>query len=213
VTFKLNLASKPFTNRTLPWLVTAIVLVISLVAFVLIIRSTGRANAQTTALQTEIRSLKKEQETLNEKAQAVKSSLSPEQYSALRAAHELVDRKQFSWSRLFMDLEAALPGTVRVTRISVRDIAATTDRTVAELDLSVVAKSSTTITDMIADMDRSGVFQAELRSQDLQTGRGESGTEYELTVLYRPRFGLATSETQATNVASLGGQQTTGDSR
>lgn len=213
MTFKLNLASKPFTNRTLPWLVTAIVLVISLVAFVLIIRSTGRANAQTTALQTEIRSLKKEQETLNEKAQAVKSSLSPEQYSALRAAHELVDRKQFSWSRLFMDLEAALPGTVRVTRISVRDIAATTDRTVAELDLSVVAKSSTTITDMIADMDRSGVFQAELRSQDLQTGRGESGTEYELTVLYRPRFGLATSETQATNVASLGGQQTTGDSR
>lgn len=207
VTIRLNLASRPFTNRTLPWAVTGFLLLVSMVAFVFIIRATGQANSQSVALQNEIRTLKQEQDALSEKAQAVKSSLAPEQYTALRAAHELVDRKQFSWTRLFADLEAALPGTVRVTRISVRDIAATSDRTIAELDLTVIAKSSTTITDMLADMDRAGVFQAELRSQDLQTGRGESGTEYELYVLYRPRLGAPAADTQLTSVATLGDQK------
>ena len=42
---------------------------------------------------------------------------------------------------------------------------------------------------MIGEMDRVGIFQAELRAQNLQKGRGESGTEYELYVIYRPRAG------------------------
>lgn len=211
MTTRLNLANKPFTNHALPWAVTAVVLFISLITFALIIRATGSANTQAAGLQTEIRALKLEQDDLSAKVQAVKSSLSPEQYSALVAAHELVDRKQFSWSRLFVDLEAALPGSVRVTRISVRDIAATNERTVAELDLSVVAKSSTTITDMIAEMDRTGVFRAELRAQDLQTGRGETGSEYDLHVIYFPRFSAPATETQAADVASLSATKSVGD--
>ena len=203
MTTKLNLASKPFTNRTLPWALTGLVLFVSMLAFVIIIRAAGQASNQTTSMQSEIRALREEHDSLSKKAQAVKSSLSPEQYSALRAAHELVDRKQFSWSRLFVDLESVLPGSVRVTRISVRDIAATSDRTVAELELAVVSKSATTITDMIADMDRTGIFQAELRSQDLQTGRGETGTEFELKVFYRPRMSASVTPTQAKNLASL----------
>jgi hypothetical protein len=62
---------------------------------------------------------------------------------------------------------------------------------VAELELAVFAKTPTTITEMISSMDRAGVFHAELRSQNLQKGRGESGTEYELYVVYRPRAGFA----------------------
>lgn len=203
VAIRLNLASKPFTNRTLPWAVTAVVLFVSLITFVVILRAAGRANTQTASLQSEISKLRQEHDSLSKKAQQVKSSLTPEQYTALRAAHQLVDRKEFSWSKLFVDLETALPGSVRVTRISVRDIAATSDRTVAELELAVVAKSSTTITDMIAEMDRNGIFQAELRSQDLQTGRGETGTEYELSVIYRPRLSSAVGQSRSGSVASL----------
>jgi len=101
------------------------------------------------------------------------------------------------------DLESALPGTVRVTRISVRGVATRGDQTFAELDLTVVSKAPSTITDMIADMDRTGIFQAELRSQNLQKGRGEGGTEYELSVLYRPRAGSPASEDKAAAVASV----------
>ncbi len=204
---KLNLADKPFTNRALPWVVTSIILLGSLVALVFVIRASGRANAQTVVIQVDIRNLRREEEGLEQKANSVKQSLTPQQFQALRAAHELVDRKKFSWSRLFVDLEAALPGEVRVTRISVRDVAARSARTVAELDLTVVAKSSKTVTDMIADMDRGGVFQANLRAQNLQKGRGETGTEYELSVIYQPRAGVPVAETPAESLARIGSGQ------
>ena len=194
MTTKLNLASKPFSNRALPWAVTSLVVLVSLIAFVFIIRWTGQAKAQGDAVQTDINALNQIEQGLKVQAQAVRSSLSAEQLQTLAAAHVLVDRKRFSWSRLFADLESALPGNVRVTRISVRDVAARGDQTLAELDLTAVTKTPATITDMIAEMDRVGVFKAELRSQNLQKGRGESGTEYELYVIYRPRAGVVADD-------------------
>jgi Tfp pilus assembly protein PilN len=120
----------------------------------------------------------------------VKSSLTPEQQEGLKAAHELVDRRTFSWSKLFGDLEASLPNSVRVSRIAVRNVVSDGDVTVAELELAAFAKSPTTIIDMIGSMNRDGIFQAQLISQNLQKGRGEGGTEYELLVVYRPRSGF-----------------------
>ena len=186
---KLNLATRPFSNRSLPWAVTALLILLSLVCLTFIVRATGYARSQSEAVQNDINSLGRQEQVLRKKAEAVKNSLTPDQLRKLEAAHTLVDRKHFSWSRLFADLESALPGSVRVKRIAVRGVARRDDQTLAQLELTVVAKSPATVTDMIAEMDRVGVFQAELRSQNLQRGRGESGSEYELYVVYRPRFG------------------------
>ncbi|MFZ0063546.1 MAG: hypothetical protein WAL47_16060 [Pyrinomonadaceae bacterium] len=201
MTTKLNLASRPFSNHALPWVLTALIVTVSLIALVVIIRWTGQARAQGDAVQVDINALNQQERDLNAQAAAVKNSLSQEQLQTLAAAHVLVDRKRFSWSRLFADLEAALPASVRVTRISVRDVAARGEQTLAELDLDVVSKSPATITDMIGDMDRVGIFQAELRAQNLQKGRGESGTEYELYVIYRPRAGTS-GESKTQDLAS-----------
>jgi Tfp pilus assembly protein PilN len=159
------------------------------VSLVLILRATNQARTKSEALQNEVNSLSQQEQALRKQAETVKNSLTPEQLQTLEAAHTLVDRKHFSWSRLFADLESALPGSVRVKRIGVRGVAVRNDQTLAELELTVVAKSPAIITDMLSDMDRVGIFQAELRSQNLQRGRGESGTEYELYVVYRPRAG------------------------
>jgi len=204
---KLNLAGKPFNNRALPWTVTILVVFVSLVAFVFIIRAAAQANAQSTAVQSDINNLNQEAQAFQKQAEAVRTALTAEQLKTLGSTHELVDRKRFSWSRLLADLESALPGSVRVTRISVRNVATRGNQTLAGLDLTVVSKTATTITEMIADMDRAGIFQAELRSQNLQKGRGESGTEYELSVLYRPRAGSASSDDKAAlaSVESLAG--------
>jgi Tfp pilus assembly protein PilN len=203
VTTKLNLASKPFSNHALPWVVTSLVTLVSLIAFVFIIRWTGQTRAQADAVQADINVLSQQEQGLRVKAQEVKNSLSSEQQQTLAAAHVLVDRKAFSWSRLFAELESVLPGNVRVTRISVRDVAARGDQTLAELDLTAVTKTPSTITDMIAEMDRVGIFHAEVRSQNLQKGRGESGTEYELSVIYRPRAGVASDDNRV-DLASAG---------
>jgi Tfp pilus assembly protein PilN len=200
VSTKLNLASKPFSNHALPWAVTGLVVFVSLIALFLIARWTGQARTQGDLSQVDINALNQQEQGLKTQAQEVKNSLSSEQLQTLAAAHVLVDRKRFSWSRLFADLESALPGDVRVTRISVRDVAASGDHTLAELDLTAVTKTPSTITDMIADMERAGIFQAELRSQNLQKGRGEIGTEYELYVRYRPRAGVA--DTKSVDLAS-----------
>lgn len=184
---KLNLATRPFSNRSLPWAVTTVLIFVSLISLIFIVRATTKTRAQAYAVQNDINRLAQQERNLRQQADAVKNSLTAEQLQTLAAAHTLVDRKRFSWSRLFADLEQALPGTVRVKRIAVSGVATRGDETLAQLELTVIAKNPPTVTEMIADMDRAGVFHAELRSQNLQRGRGESGAEYELDVEYRPR--------------------------
>jgi Tfp pilus assembly protein PilN len=166
-----------------------LVIFLSVVSLVFIASATSQANNKSAAIQIEINGQTQQEQKLRERADVVRNSLTVDQQQTLTAAHGLVDRKRFSWSRLFADLEAALPGKVKVSRISVRDVAAPDNQTIAELDLAVFAKEPATITDMISDMERSGIFKANLRSQNLQKGRAEAGTEYELDVIYTPRPG------------------------
>jgi Tfp pilus assembly protein PilN len=187
----LNLASRPFSNRILPWALTAIILFISLVGLLLVVRLTTVAKAQADATQLEINRLKQDEQGLLQAAKMVENSLTPEQKQALPAAHQLVDRKRFSWSRLLADLESSLPANVRVSRIAVRDVTTDGDQTVAELDMSVFTKNPSTINEMMTAMEKEGIFHPELRVQNLQKGRGEAGTEYELYVVYRSHFSYA----------------------
>jgi hypothetical protein len=73
------------------------------------------------------------------------------------------------------------------------------------LDLAVFAKNSSTISEMISTMHKEGIFEAELRNQNLQKGRGETGTEYDLFVIYRSRPGYATE-----SVAEVDGARSEG---
>ncbi|MGI8835420.1 MAG: hypothetical protein ACR2H4_02140 [Pyrinomonadaceae bacterium] len=203
---KLNLASRPFNNRALPWMITAVVIFVSVISLIFIVRATQQANAQADAVQRDINNLGQQEQALRLQAEAVKNSFTSDQLQILDSAHALVDRKRFSWSRLFADLESALPGTVRVKSIAVRRVVTRGDETLAELDMTVVAKTPNIVTDMIAEMDRAGVFHADLRAQNLQRGRGESGAEYELAVIYRPRAGAAIeTRAVAANASEMGG--------
>ena len=189
MTIKLNLASNPFRNRALPWTITTAVTVVCVALLLLIARSTIQTNAQTQSTQHDVTTLREQTKALNQKAEEVKAALTPEQIRTLKSTHTLIDRKRFSWSRLFADLEEAMPGTVRVSRIAVKDVKLQDDRPIANLDLTVVSKNPATITQMIEDMRRQGVFDAELINQTLQRGKGEGGTEFEMNVRYVPSAG------------------------
>lgn len=183
----LNLASKPFSNRILPWALTAMVLFVSLIGLVFVVRLTATTRSEANRVQAEINQLKQQEQALLNAAKQVENSLTPDQQQALPSAHQLVDRKGFSWSRLLVDLESSLPDKVKVSRIAVREVNKQGDQTIAQLDLSVFAKDAATISDMISSMHQEGIFEAEIRNQNLQKGRGEIGTEYELFVVYRSR--------------------------
>ncbi|HVS21655.1 MAG TPA: hypothetical protein VHD88_07390 [Pyrinomonadaceae bacterium] len=189
MTTRLNLSSNPFRNRALPWTVATVVALASIISLVFIAKSTVQTNAQVETAQRDVSDLRKQSDALKRRADEIKIALTPEQQRTLKSAHTLVDRKRFSWARLFVDLEAALPGSVRVARIVVKEVSTQGDRTGANLDLTVVSKNPATITQMIEDMQREGIFQAELINQNLQRGKGESGAEYEMNVHYVPRAG------------------------
>jgi Tfp pilus assembly protein PilN len=187
----LNLASKPFSNRLLPWALTAIILFVSVIALLVVVRMTTVARSQGDALQVEINNFRQQEQSLLKTADEIKSMLSAEQQQAVPAAHQLVDRRKFLWSKLLVDLEGSLPPNVRVSRIAVRDVSMQGEQVVAELELAVFAKTPATVNEMIESMYHDGIFKPVLRTQTLQKGRGEIGTEYELDVTYAPRSGYA----------------------
>ena len=198
----LNLASRPFNNRLLPWLLTVVILFVSVIGLIIVVQLTTSLRRQTAIAEAEVNRLKQEEQLLMSKADELKKAFTVDQQRALKAAHQLVDRKNFSWSRLLSDLEGSLPNDVRVTRISVRDVGSEGSQTIADLDLVVFSKSSETVINMIKSINREGVFYATLINQNLQKGRGEVGTECELAVVYRPRAGFVSESVAEVRTAS-----------
>jgi len=202
VSANLNLASQPFRNRALPWTIAGVVTALSLVALVILITRGSELNRQAVEVERTVDVERKEMSDLDKRVEAIKQALTPEQLETLKAAQALIDRKRFSWARLFSDLEAALPGSVRVKRISVSDVGVRNGRTVASLELVVASKNPADAAEMIADMDRAGVFRAELVEQNLKTERNQTLTESTLAVTYTPRGGASTTETGSNSVAT-----------
>jgi Tfp pilus assembly protein PilN len=202
VSASLNLASQPFRNRALPWTIAGVITVVSLLLLVVLISKSSETNTRATAVEREVDQERQQISALEHRVDEIKQALTPEQLQTLQAAQALVERKRFSWARLFADLESALPSSVRVKRISVRDVAVRGGRTVADLELIVVGKNPADVTAMILEMDRAGIFQAELVEQNLQKERNEIGTESTLRVIYQPRGSVPTTATGDNNVAA-----------
>lgn len=198
---KLNLSSKPFRNRTLPWAITLIVCIFSLVTLSVIINRSWTTNALANKAEKDVEPLRKEKAALDKKAKEVHDALTTEQRQLLAAGHSLVDRKNFSWSYLFNELEVVVPSSIKVSRIDVKDIYTRDGRMIAELEFAVISKSDTTaVTNMIAQMDSTGVFQTELIGQDARKDNNVMMTEWTMRVIYMQRNSRPLNDTQ-NNVA------------
>jgi Tfp pilus assembly protein PilN len=155
--------------------------------------------------KSDIKRMESETADLRSKGEQVQQQLSPQQKELLVAAHKLVDSKSFVWSRLFSDLESVLPGSVSASRIAVQNIYRDGDRVKAELELGVLSRDYQAVMGMIGTMNNSGIFQAELRGQDLQTSERTSYTEYTLRLIYTKPYGSPVAT--AGEVAQSGGVQ------
>jgi Tfp pilus assembly protein PilN len=183
----------------LPWILAALLMGVSLFGFLFVFAEYRSVNAKTEAANAKItKELEPKIKELKAEGERIKEALTPEQQKMMVAAHTLVARKQFSLSRLFSDLESVLPGNVTVSNISVRDVYREGDRNVADLDFAVFSRDYESVMAMINNMDSSGMFQAELRGQDLQRDKGNL-SEYTLRLRYLPRYGVPAQP----NTASL----------
>ena len=204
---KLNLASRPFRNRTLPYLIALFLLAISVAGAVLCFAKLRDIHDKNEVAKTEIEQMERELKELNSKGELVQQELTPEQRALLIGAHKLAANKSFGWSRLFADLEIVLPGSVSASRISVENIFKEGDQVKAELDFAVLSRDYQSIAVMIDNMNNSGVFKAELRGQDLQKTERSTYTEYTLHLIYTPRYGYSTTNQPEVALEQQGGKQ------
>lgn len=199
---KLNLSSKPFRNRTTPYLLSLLLLALAVAGAVLSFARLRENSELSEITARQVKEMDAELARLKDAGAKVQQQLTPEQRELLVASHKLVANKSFGWSRLFADLESVLPGSVSASRISVENVYKDGDRVKAELDFSVLSRDYVAVTSMIVSMNNSGLFQAELRGQDLQKNDRMTYTEYTLRLVYTPAYGYASRP--AADVAQTG---------
>lgn len=119
-----NLSTRPFYNvravQALLVALAALVLVVTLINVVQIVRLTANQRAfGARAAQAE-----EEAARLRGEAARIRAQINPQELevvaSAAREANQIIDRRAFSWTGLFGQLESTLPPDVRITAVRPR---------------------------------------------------------------------------------------------
>ena len=195
----INLASEPFRNRRLFWLLIALVVgVASWVGWITLSAKAG-LEQDLAVLEPKVKKLEA-QATKGGDVDFTGSTLTIGQNQALIVAQDLIARKGFSWSQLLNDLERFVPGTVRVSRIAVDQVGKRKDASGKSVLLSfdVVGKGATEVTAMIKSLNESGRFSVFPKSQKQVEGTDE--VQFQLEVEYQP------PQVAGAHAASLGTQ-------
>ncbi len=203
---KLNLSSNPFRNRTIPYVFGSLLFIAAIAGAIFGYAEYNNAKTLNAALKVNVETMQAELNVLKEKELSLQKELTPDQQALMIASHKLVASKSFSWSRLFADVEAVIPGSVSTSRISVQNIYKDGDRIKAELELSVLSRDYQSVMVMIANMNNSGIFKAELRGQDLQKTERITYSEFSLHVIYSPHTYVQTPSATS-DLAKNGGAE------
>lgn len=201
---RLNLATRPFRNRTTPYILAGLILFLAAAAALVAVAQLRSNVKELEIVERQKREFEEDIKRFRGEGEKVQQELTPEQRNLLSAAHKLVANKNFGWSRLFADLESVMPGSVSASRISVQNVFRDGDKVKAELDFSVISRDYQAVMAMIGTMNNSALFQAELRGQSLRQTDRMTYSEYTMRLIYSPPYSVAASRTS--DVARTGGE-------
>ena len=204
----INFASEPFRNHRLLWLLIGLIIFSASLVGLNILNSQAALEKQITDLEPKVKALETKVKN-GEPLDFNGSALTVAQNQSLIAAQELITRKGFSWSQLLNDLEQYVPGTVRVTRIGLDKVGGVKSKeNIAQpeanaifLSFDAVGKSSTAMTQMISELNRSAKFSVNPKS--VRPIEGTDDVEFQLQVEYRPTtFSSSQVAVQNTQIAA-----------
>lgn len=185
-----NLASSPFRNRRLFWLVILLLFLIPAYFGMQMIENASRLNDDISNQKMKVKAKEIEYKQM-EKPVASNVSISSDENKQLVAANELIARRAFSWSQLLSDIERSLPVGVRVLRVAVNQIlpqereeAFDGSENAATLTLTVIGKTNQEVTTMINRFHDTGRFKVFPLSKKTVDGTDE--IEFELKIEYFP---------------------------
>jgi Tfp pilus assembly protein PilN len=176
----LNLASRPFRNETLATTVVALAAVAVLgltVAHGLSIRRLR--SARVSAVQREAAELEAETARLQAEAGELRAPRpAADALAEWAALKDLVDRRSFSWTDLFAQLEAVLPPDVRLQSITPR-----LRRGRFGLDLITTTRSPQAGLEFMRILEAADAFEDVFPPQ---VDPAPDGTRFSYTMTYRP---------------------------
>lgn len=185
-----NLASNPFRNRRLFWLVILLLLLIPAYFGMQMIESSSRLNDEISNQKMKVKALELQYKSV-EKPVTSNVVISTEENKQLVAANELIARRAFSWTQLLSDIERSLPIGVRVLRVAVNQImpqereeAFDGSENAATLTLTVIGQTNQEVTTMINRFHDTGRFKVFPLSKKTVDGTDE--IEFELKIEYFP---------------------------
>ena len=185
-----NLASNPFRNRRLFWLVILLLFLIPAYFGMQAIESASNLNHEISNQAMKVKGLEIQHKQI-EKPAVSNVVISSDENKQLVAANELIARRAFSWSQLLSDIERSFPIGVRVLRVAVNQIlpqereeAFDGSENAATLTLTVIGKTNQDVTTMINRFHDTGRFKVFPMSKKTVDGTDE--IEFELKVEYFP---------------------------
>jgi Tfp pilus assembly protein PilN len=185
-----NLATRPFYNDAAVriWLLVAAAIVIA--ATVFNVQRLLHYSQSDTELAT--RAAQDEQRAADLRADAVRlrGSVNAAEVQAVsidaREANDLIDRRTFSWTSLFNQLESTLPANVRITSLRKR-----VDRERGTiLTMTLVGHSVDDVHQFIEELDKAGTF-ADVLPLEERLNPDSGDLEASVEMVYRPAASAA----------------------
>ena len=199
-----NLATEPFRNRRLLWIVITVMFLVPALFGQQAIRRKVLEEAEIQARQLVVRDLESRLGK-TEKPSTTGAAITSEQNREIYAASELLARKSFSWTQLLNEIERNLPPGVRVLRVAVttiipqeKDGSIGGPESAATLNLEVIGKSNADIVSLINRLHESGRFKVFPLTQKPVEGTGE--LEFSFKVEYFPKPSVTSSSNTATKM-------------
>ncbi|MFN7947815.1 MAG: hypothetical protein U0Z53_20870 [Blastocatellia bacterium] len=213
-----NLSSRPFRNRRLFWLAILLIFGVSALVGFRTLQTINDLDSEIARLEPEVRKKQEEAKKL-ESAGVTVPALTPEQTLSMLAAKDLIQRKTFSWSQLFNEIERLIPATVRVRKIALSKIedkqnagspqAVTVSNDDApkavSLTFEVTGKNYTEVVKMMDAFNQTGQFYVVARKENVLEGTEE--VEFELGVTYYPPVLRRAAQTVPGNQVAKGGKE------
>lgn len=179
-----NLASEPFRNQALPRLLLGLAwLALAAATFQHALALRRLHSARASSLDQEVAALEAEGARLRSEAKALLRAPrpAPQLLAEWAVLKDLVDRRTFSWTALFSQLERVLPSDIRLVSIAPR-----VRKGSVGLDLVAAARSPQAGLDFMRILEEAEEFEDVYPPR---VGQDERGGEFSYTMTYRGLLG------------------------
>lgn len=195
---ELNLAKEPFRNRSVFWLAMAAGYLVALTALLVVLTYAGAVGADTEELRAEAATQQETIAELERRVEEIKQERStavftPEDRQALDDARLLINKKTFSWTRLFNDLEPFVPRDAKLTNIAINSIEGDGASRVVTMTIAGRGKSFSQMGAFIANLDGSG---GRFSAEPVSNGPDQQSQEFMFTINVRYRPGVSVAPAQ-----------------